>query len=173
MEGLTFPPDGSKKLDGIIAYLTRKCGGNVHDKGIVKIVGHDPLNDLPHFSAKVTADFAGTNYYKSREKPEQYIEWDFGKLRILPTHYAIRNANGPWNMKSWVIQGSLKGADWVKMDDRDETRDLKAANAVQVFELAKSVECRYIRLQQTDRNHDNSHFMIFAAVEFFGTLVEP
>ena len=28
-----FPP----KLDGVIAHLTRECGGNVHDKGIVNV----------------------------------------------------------------------------------------------------------------------------------------
>lgn len=32
---MEFVYDASKPLDGIIAHLTRECGGNIHRKGIV------------------------------------------------------------------------------------------------------------------------------------------
>ena len=33
-----------RKLDGIIAHLTRQCGGNVHDKGIVNVTASSCYN---------------------------------------------------------------------------------------------------------------------------------
>ena len=33
--------DESKQLDGVVMYLTCKCGGNVHDKGIVNVTASD------------------------------------------------------------------------------------------------------------------------------------
>ena len=40
LPGIEFVYDSSKPLEGIIAHLTRECGGNVHDKGIVNIWGN-------------------------------------------------------------------------------------------------------------------------------------
>ena len=34
---LRFVYHESKKLDGVIAHLTRECDGNVHEKGIVNV----------------------------------------------------------------------------------------------------------------------------------------
>jgi hypothetical protein len=35
LKGVAFPLQEAKSFDGIISYLTRKHGGNVHEKGIV------------------------------------------------------------------------------------------------------------------------------------------
>ena len=36
-----FVYDSAKPLKGVIAHLTRECGGNVRDKGIVNVLGTD------------------------------------------------------------------------------------------------------------------------------------
>jgi hypothetical protein len=41
-----FPLKEAKSLEGIISYLTRKHGGNVHDKGIVTITSKSVASDL-------------------------------------------------------------------------------------------------------------------------------
>jgi hypothetical protein len=52
--GLFVPRDGFA-FDGIISFLTGKCGGNVHDKGIVEVSASSVYwSDCP---AKVVVDF--------------------------------------------------------------------------------------------------------------------
>jgi hypothetical protein len=44
--------DGGRLTDGIIAYLTRKQGGNVHDKGVVTITSKSIRSDSADFIAR-------------------------------------------------------------------------------------------------------------------------
>jgi hypothetical protein len=53
--GLQIVP-GSDPLDGIIDYLTRQCGGNVHEKDVVHITSSTPLNEESEHAAKNVAD---------------------------------------------------------------------------------------------------------------------
>jgi hypothetical protein len=79
-----FPPSAKKgKLgldvpDGIIAHLTRECGGNVHDHNVVEITsgsfdketcGSNPHSGAcendPKWAAKNAADFETSSYFHS------------------------------------------------------------------------------------------------------------
>ena len=57
--GDEFVYDASRPLDGIIAHLTRECGGNVHEKGVV---GVSSINFLSGYEPKNVVDL-GTNKY--------------------------------------------------------------------------------------------------------------
>ena len=57
--------DPWKPLEGVIAHLTRECGGNVRDKGIVTT--SSVYNNLMSYHPTNAVDF-GTGI-KSREKP--------------------------------------------------------------------------------------------------------
>jgi hypothetical protein len=45
IKALVFEPNPSSLLEGVIAFLTRKCGGNVHDRGMVTVIGHQRYID--------------------------------------------------------------------------------------------------------------------------------
>jgi hypothetical protein len=83
-----FLPTVSTVLDGIISYLTRKHGGNVHDKGIITI--SSKLIDMtgPQSISDVADLIAGTSFC-SEDEPGQWICWDFHEMRIRPTEYTI------------------------------------------------------------------------------------
>jgi hypothetical protein len=51
---LIFAP--TSPLKGIIAHLTKKCGGNVHDKGVVTVTSSPTVNDESAVQAKNVAD---------------------------------------------------------------------------------------------------------------------
>jgi hypothetical protein len=104
--------------NGIIAHLTRECGGNVHDSHVVEltsgsfkkeIYGANPhsgtwINDLK-YAAKDAADLETDSPFCSafRKKEEDIahtrnncVPYNFKKRRIVPTHYTIRtNYRGP------------------------------------------------------------------------------
>jgi hypothetical protein len=171
--GLKFPPTSQKEVefplqepksvDGIISYLTRKHGGNVHEKGIVTITS----KSLEAGALRNAADLTSGSWFASKEGPNQWICWDFHQLRLRPTHYTISSAH----LKSWVIESSLYGSAWTEIDRKSNTNDLKASSTAS-FALAKPTECRFIRLTQTGRDHSGNNSLRISAVEVFGTLLE-
>jgi hypothetical protein len=98
--------------DGIIAHLTRECGGNVHDCHVVDITlgsfeketqGANPHSgayyDRPMNAAKNAADLEADSYFGSaccknqEDIPCTRNNWicsNFKERWIVPTHYAIR-----------------------------------------------------------------------------------
>jgi hypothetical protein len=112
-----FPPVVKKGRqfdvpDGIIAHLTRECGGNVHDCSVVavtsgsfekEICGANPhsgtFKDDPRYAAKNAADLETCSCFESayRSSSEDILHtvnnwvcYDFMERNIVPTHYTIR-----------------------------------------------------------------------------------
>jgi hypothetical protein len=105
----------------------------------------------------------------SKDEPGQWICWDFREMRVRPTHYTMM-ARYP---KSWVVEGSLDGMNWTEIDRQTDNEAFNKNPETASFRISKPVESRFIRLSQTDKNHEGKDFLGYLyVVEFFGTLSE-
>jgi hypothetical protein len=68
-----FPLQEAKSLDGIICYLTRKHGGNVHDKGIVTITSQSVFSSDPDWDVRNLADLTSGSVFYSKDEPGQWV----------------------------------------------------------------------------------------------------
>jgi hypothetical protein len=152
-----LPDPGS--LDGIIAYLTQRCGGNVDDRHIV---------EFSPSSARVLADLNS----RARVSQSGGISWDFLKKRVVPTHYTLLGFNGDDYPEGWMIEGSLDRESWVVLDQRADNHDLAGEFVAWSYAFANPTECRYIRMCMKGVNHANGGWLSLCAVEFFGTLLD-
>jgi uncharacterized coiled-coil protein SlyX len=169
LKGIHFPLKEARSFDGIIAYLTRKHGGNVHDNGIVTLTAKSISS--PRFgmlALRNIADFTSTDCFLSDSKPDQWICWDFHQKRVWPTHYTTNCAR----LKSWVIEGSLDGRAWTEIDRKTDNSDLNSDPWRASFAVANSAECRFIRFTKTAMNHTGQFRLYCTGFEFFGTLLE-
>jgi hypothetical protein len=172
------PLKNDKPLEGIISYLTRQHGGNVHDKGIVTITAKSVWADDKdsRWTLRNLADVTYDSWFSSKNEPNQWVCWDFKERCIRPTHYTVATYR-LYNLKSWVIDGSLTGVDWTEIDRRTISEGLDSRWTAS-FPVSKSLECRFIRLTQTDKNHspDGSttylNILALHTFEIFGTLLE-
>jgi hypothetical protein len=98
LKEVKFPLHEAKSLDGIISYLTRKHGGNVHDKGIVTHTSKSVLNDDSKYAMRNVADLTSGSYFESQNEPGQWVCWDFRELRVRPSHYTMTS----WRLKSFA-----------------------------------------------------------------------
>jgi hypothetical protein len=73
LPGRLFVP-GTDPFVGIINHLTRECGGNVADIGIVVITAASVAQN--HFPRNA-ADFHSGKIFQSKDRLNQWIEWDF------------------------------------------------------------------------------------------------
>jgi hypothetical protein len=176
--GVEFSPVSRSKsrkrvgsADGIISYLSRKYGGNVHDKGIVTITSKSVHSENSADAVKNAADFTSDPCFWSNGEPDQWVCWDFHKMRIRSTHYAIRSCwIGP--LRSWVLEGSLDGENWIEIDRRTDNHDLRDIPWTGSFAIANGAESRFVRLTQTGPNHGDEDELLMCGFEIFGTLLE-
>jgi hypothetical protein len=129
--------------DGIIAYLTRKCGGNVHDQYVVDVtsgsfekvtIGSNlrsgALSNSSRWEAKHSVDLGADSCFlsayrsDSKDIPHTQNNWlcyDFKERKIVPTHYTIRTNNGVAHLKSWVVETSKDRENWQEVDHKEST----------------------------------------------------
>jgi hypothetical protein len=104
-----------------------------------------------------------SDYYDDSDDPEHpWICWDFGEMRVRLTHYQKCTSA----MESWILHGSVDGKTW-KILDCKIAPDYFSDASVRTFAVSDSVECRFIRLTQTDKGK-----LVNQGFEFFGTLLE-
>jgi hypothetical protein len=150
--------DGS--LDGIIAHLSHVHGENVHEMDVVTITTRHvgPVQ-------RDIADFGHEKFDSSDNEPGQWICWDFRENRIRSTSYTVVSR---W-ARSWILEPSMDRVTWKEIDRRENTL---VAYRPRSFSVSDSVECRFIRLMETDKNHSGTYVLDFRPVEFFGPLLE-
>jgi hypothetical protein len=159
-------------MNGIIAYLTRKHGGNVHEKGIITITSKSLYKDDPKYAAANVADLGLAPCFGSKNEPGQWLCWDFHEMRVRATNYSVTTTA----LRSWVLESSMDGENWTVIDRQTNTLYFKIAQPrgwpTESFTIAKPLESRFLRLTQTDAKHRGGDELLLGAVEFFGTLSE-
>jgi hypothetical protein len=160
---------------GIIKFLTDKCGGNVHDKGLVTVIADRPFNKEIGNAPKNIADLEKHTDFFSANQPNMWIGYEFRKGKIKPSAYSIRPHHawkpGGHNLKSWVIEVSDDSENWRVIDTRTNDATLNSGKEAKVFELNEYVQCRAIRIRQTAENHKGAHTILISAFEVFGDLI--
>jgi hypothetical protein len=164
-------------LNGIIEYLSKKCKGNVHDLKIVN-VRTKSCDSQTYSPPRNLVNLTDRNFFMSSSRGEQWICYEFIKMRVRPTHYSIRTACNTWDgreagfhPKSWFVQTSLDAKKWIEVDRQTNVDDMNFEFMGRSFALGEITECRYIRFTQT-QNHKGDGHLALCAFEIFGTLIQ-
>jgi hypothetical protein len=183
--------------DGIIAHLTRKCGGNVHDRHVVKVTsgsfeketcGANPYSgaydNLLRYAAKNAVDLETDSPFLSAYRDEEgviphtrnnWLCYDFKERRIVPSHYTIRTNEydpGAYHLKSWLVETSVDGSKWREVARSENNKQLNGKGFTATFPVADGGECRFIRLVNIGRNHFGNDYLLISTWEIFGVLIE-
>jgi hypothetical protein len=163
-----IPLREDESVHGIIWYLTRKHGGNVHEEGIVTITSKSVVDDDLMNALRNAAALVDDTGFQSKDEPGQWICWDFHKMRVRPTHYTIRS----YLLKSWVVESSLDGVNWTEIDRKTDNDHFRVGWSPVSYAVSNSADCRFIRLTQTGKTHGGQDWLCVSAFEVFGTLLE-
>jgi hypothetical protein len=161
-------------LDGIISYLTWKCGDYIGDRGIVSISASSIDNLISHLLRSIT-DFEDRNYFCTNNEPISWVCYDFKNMYIKPTHYSIRfRRDGNDNhMRTWTLEGFIDGQSWEELDRQENNKSLNSQGATVTFSISRSLEIQMIRLRQLSQKSSWNNHMVMNAIELFGIIVEP
>jgi hypothetical protein len=166
-------PDSSNPFAGVLHYLTREYGGNVHTKGAVSITASANGTRECH----QVADFKWNNYWQSQDEPNSWIQLAFNTRRISVTSYTVKSGSGTLQHPlQWSLGGSNDGVSWTALDQR-QTQGQTGSYTVKTYQCPSQEKCspsffRFIRLTQTGLNASNDHILELANMDFYGDLDE-
>ena len=96
---LEFIYDASRPLRGIIAPLSLECGGNVHERKVVYVMGSR------QYCTENVVDLGTDSAYESSDETESWICYDFRDRRVIPASYSIIARDWP-RLRDWVVEVS-------------------------------------------------------------------
>jgi hypothetical protein len=146
-----FQPRDNFPLDGIVAELTRICGGNVHERGVVDVSASAVWSN---YSPQNAVDLGQKICFHSPNQPNQWLCYDFKNSFLC----------------SWVVEGSDDGSRWTVLDERTNNTEADSRNPIITFPVTRHRKCRFIRLRQTGKNANHSHFLALFGFELFGRV---
>jgi hypothetical protein len=157
-------------FEGIIHEMTKQCGGNVHEKGVVRIASSSDERNQPF----QVANHGWDNYWHTRNEPNSWICFDFKERSVAVSQYTLKShpSLGHWFI-SWVIEGSSDGSSWRTLDTR-ETQDLNGQSIVKTYRCSNGCTefFRYIRMRHTGKTSHNADVLLLTNIEFFGRVRE-
>jgi hypothetical protein len=157
------PLDERTQPDGIISCLSRGWGRNWPSQCIkITVKSVEAGKDR----ADAAEAIAQGGYFESKDKPNQWICWEFKTDTVRPTHYSLRSY-----AKSWRLEGSLDGVQWTEIDRRTDV-DWDEDISRQSFAVFNSADCKFIRWTQTDKNTQGTDVLTLRGFELFGNMQE-
>ena len=160
----------------IISHLTGKCGGNVHEKGIVTATASG-VGDS--YRPKNAVEIGTDSEFRSENVRNSWLCYDFKTPRVIPTSYSIKSPNfdpGVWQPKSWILEVSNDGSEesWRVIDRRENNSELNGRHLTRNFAITSELSepFRFIRLRLTGENHEGGHRLVICSLEVFGWLIE-
>jgi hypothetical protein len=177
----SFPFSSNREFNGIIDHLSKKCGGNVHEKGIVEITSSGEGTN----KCWQVADYEWKDCWSSTASANSWICFDFKTRCVELERYVLRyrKSNGPGPCE---IEGSNDGTNWKILESRmtkgpfGEARRFVGFGQSNVPDYEMSIyDCaklgsneffRFIRLRQTGPNKSGNLQLNLCRIEFFGRL---
>lgn len=121
-----FKPKQTEDFEGIMNYLTKKTGGNIHDNRTIEITSNS-IMDHP----KNLVDYQSSNYYHSLDNGNAFVCFYFKDKLIQVLSYSIQSRNYDKNiihLKNWVIEISENGQNWEEIDRHENDSILRGPN---------------------------------------------
>lgn len=160
--------------EGIIASMTRRFGGNLHDQKQVIVTVMD-ANTPGHPPKRVLDLNDPSTYYASQNNvPGAWFCLDFRDRRVIASSYCVQTySEGDGHLQSWALEGSMDGTTWTLMDSAFEPRDAHINVYVTRIVTGAKGPYRYVRLLMTGLNHEGKWFLNCSGLELYGALFEP
>jgi hypothetical protein len=169
--GKSFVPSSSYRFEGIIAHLTKRCRGNVHDHNIVTIL---MTAGWQGGWAKHLVILTNNTQFCAMNVPNQWICDDFMTMLIESPDYSIRSYSavlGYVNQRNWWLRDQRMGSHRWNLTVATGTTIWMGQMRRQYFRC-RSGSVRMSRLQQRGPNYMGNDYLGMNVWAIFGSLIE-
>lgn len=157
--------DSNQLLDGVISYIQQSNGNVKVSSSSTLGQTHEPENAI--FTSK-------SDYFATQNLPNQYFLIDLIDKQLIFRSYSL--ATCEWNqnnehIKSWIVETSEDGENWIEVDRHENDSSLNKKNAVCNFDVQKVTKCSFIKIHQIGENWAGNNYLSFKSIEIFGGLI--
>ena len=139
-------------MNGIINYLTKKTGGNIHDNGTIEVTSNS-FKEHPKNLLQQQGKFVA----KPGEK-NAWICFDFKNMEVEISDYSVQSSSSCC-IKNWVFEISKDGQDWKIVDTHVDCNDLKPKNIVKTYKVQEKSFVRIVDLGTMDNSSTTFQLM--------------
>lgn len=167
-----FPYKNGKPFNGIFDYLYKAYNGNPQATGHVDVTSSSTSVRSVSKIEEVIAERNGGEWASNNEE-NLWIEFNFKDRSVLLTAYTIQTFSGDtgnMHMKSWKLEASNDGYDWVTLDEVSNNTELNKPNAIITRPCTSSEPKKVFRIMMTDKNYFGTYTLTLRRVEFFGNI---
>lgn len=156
---------------GIFSRLTKECGGNVFELGVVGISGNY-TNEEMHRSLAGLAAPNWDSHYESADQKNSWIQFFFYHRKVTINKYLLTTFNGKTgHLTQWKLEGSNDGGkNWTIIDERQSVTQLCSPSSKCLFKCKEVDSFNTIKLTQTGPNSDGNDILYLSNIEFYGTI---
>lgn len=171
---IKFKHKRGEEFNGIMNFLNKKEGGNIHDLGIIEITSNSIYSTcIP----KNLIDYQSENFYYSLDDPKACVCFDFKDKKLQISSYSLKSSNfGPndYHLKNWVLEVSNDQKNWEIIDEHNDDPVLNGQGIIVTFKTkTQNSFYQFIRLRQTRTNWYGDYQIRLSKIEFYGKLKEP
>jgi hypothetical protein len=166
----SFTLDRNRPFDGVFAHLSRQCGENPHNAGLVAISANDRCSSF------VCHDLVseGKQWRSESADVDHYVKIDLKDLRLTPSAYSVKTHGSLWTgrlfVRSWRFEGSNDDSRWEVLDSHANSDELMGDDRENSFAISTTTRFRFLRFIQAGVNSSNSRFFCLQRLEAFGLL---
>lgn len=168
----SFEFNSNNPFNGILNYFVTKNNGNISNDVNITASSVETNDRLP---TNVVQYNQNRDCFYSKNKPNDWLCFDFKEHKIVLTNYTIKS--GPfqannYHPRSWVIEASNDNVSWETLDTKNDCSSLNGNSITHTFPISNQnkKEFRYIRYRQSKNWAKNDYIMIHS-FELYGDLI--
>jgi hypothetical protein len=166
------PFQSGKRLDGIIAHLTRQNGGqNVYHTGTVNVTA---ISIASQYAIENSLDFHTQSLSHTACKIDPWLCYDFQEKRVQVAAYSFQ-PYGQYCSGQWILEISNNKSDWIEIDRRNGTQEVLGRGLV-TFSVADArqshIPARFVRLKRLSEHPKDYLYFTTYYLEVYGSLIE-
>lgn len=163
-----------RHFNGIVAYLTKCCQGNPAEKDLMEVTASSTsVRCLTKPEELLILRDDGE--WTSNNEEESWIMFSFTKHQVELSNYTIQTFSGKTgttHLKTWKLEGSNDGFDWVTLDNVVDSDVLNGPDAVMTRSVTKAGFFTKFRIVQLGKNWFGTNCLTVKRVEFFGKVLD-
>jgi hypothetical protein len=168
----TYPVTSGRPLRGIIAGLSARFGGNVHEQGVVSVTASSTKSG----SLSDIVDFSRETSFSTEREWSPWLMLDFRERIVNPSGYSLiltrETVKNPEAFGGFLLLVSMDGTAWTEVDNRATLFGSRDGPDVCHHAVTKSAEGRFLQISRVyDPEHsDREAALALIAWEVFGTI---
>jgi len=172
-----YPPaknDNAKHtMRGMIYWLGTQCGKKEWSNPVTNNTVKLTSSTVCSGTLSTLVDSTNSSFYLSNLTGNEYLQFDFGKYAVVPSHYTLRHSTVDSNnyfIRTWEFQGSNDGKEWTVIKRYNSDQSMNSSCREKTFDVSCTKAYKQLKIANKGPESYGSYYMMVSGFEVYGRL---